>query len=153
MLMPTVLRNGNLCDVMDPFRMWDDWDCMLDGFWGSDKENRLPAMKTDVYEDEKNYRLEAELPGFNKEDIHIEVKDDVLTITAKHEENKDEKDEGGKCVRRERHSSSYQRSFSVEGLEPEDIMAQYRNGVLTVTLPKKEVIEQKQEAKQIAIAD
>lgn len=153
MLMPTVWRNGNLCDVMDPFGTMSAWDRMWDSFWGDEKVDRLPAMKTDVFEDEKDYRLEAELPGFNKEDIHLEVKDNVLTITAKHEENTDEKDDNGKCIRKERRSSSYQRSFSVEGLEPEDIMAQYRNGVLTVTVPKKEVLPQKEEAKQIAIAD
>ena len=153
MLMPTVWKNGNLCDVMDPFGTMNAWDRMWDSFWGSDEKSSLPAMRTDVYEDDKSYRLEAELPGFNKEDIHIEVKDDVLTITATHDENKDEKDENGKCVRKERRTSSYQRSFSVEGLEPEDILAQYKNGVLSVTLPKKEVGHEEPQAKQIAIAD
>ena len=153
MLMPTVWRNGNLSELMDPFDSMRDWDRMWDSFWGDGRRDMIPAMKTDVFEDDKCYRLEAELPGFNKEDINIEVKDDVLTITAKHEENADQKDDNGKCVRKERRSSSFQRSFSVEGLKPEDIKAQYRNGVLTLTVPKKEVIEQKEAPKQIAISD
>ena len=153
MLMPMVRRNNDVFDIMDPFDTFNAWDRMWDSFWGDNSDMRLPAMKTDVYDDGTSYRLEAELPGFNKEDIHVEVKDDVLTITAKHDENNDEKDKDGKCVRRERRSSSYQRSFPVEGLEPEDIMAQYKNGVLTVTLPKKEIEKKESEVKQIEIKE
>ena len=116
-------------------------------------ESSTGLMRTDVIEKDNCYQLEAELPGFNKEDIKIDLKNDTLTISASHNENKDEKDENGKYIRRERRSSSYQRSFHVEGLKPEDIIAQYRNGVLTVNLPKKEAIPEKEEAIQIEVKD
>jgi hypothetical protein len=83
----------------------------------------------------------------------IWAKTDTLTISASHSENNDEKDENGKYIRRERRSSSYQRSFHVEGLKPEDIVAQYKNGVLTVNLPKKETIPEKEEAVRIEVKD
>ena len=76
-----------------------------------------------------------------------------MTISAAHSENKDEKDDNGKYIRRERRSSSYQRSFRVENLKPEDIIAQYRNGVLTVNIPKKEAVPQKEEAARIEVKD
>jgi HSP20 family molecular chaperone IbpA len=120
---------------------------------GRQFENMSGLMKTDVIEKDNCYQLEAELPGFNKEDIKIDLKNDVLTISASHSENKDEKDDNGKYIRRERRSSSYQRSFRTEGLKPEDIIAQYRNGVLTVTLPKKEALPEREEAARIEVKD
>ena len=145
--------NNDIFDEMDNF--------FNDGFFGG---SRMPSerrqfdsstglMRTDVIEKDNCYQLEAELPGFNKEDIKIDLKDDTLTISASHSENNDEKDKEGKYIRRERRSSSYQRSFHVEGLKPEDIIAQYRNGVLTVDLPKKEAVEQKQEPIRIEVKD
>ena len=154
MLMPMLWSNNNLFDEMDDFfggRLFSD---LYDT--GLIEKNFEPAsglMKTDVIEKDNSYQLEAELPGFNKEDINIDLKNDVLTISASHNENKDEKDEHGKFIRRERRSSSFQRSFHVEGLKPEDIIAQYRNGVLTVNLPKKEAIPEKEEAIQIEVKD
>ncbi len=149
--MPMLWSNNDVFDAMDDF--------FNDGFWGYNApaarklEKGVSLMKTDVIEKEDSYQLEAELPGFNKEDISIDLKDDTLTISASHNENKDEKDDNGRYIRRERRSSSYQRSFHVEGLKPEDIIAQYRNGVLTVHLPKKEAIPQKEEAVRIEVKD
>ncbi len=154
MLMPMLWSNNDIFDEMDNF--------FNDGFFGGQCrtprearpfESSTGLMRTDVIEKDNCYQLEAELPGFNKEDIKIDLKNDTLTITAAHNENKDEKDENGKYIRRERRSSSYQRSFHVEGLKPEDIIAQYRNGVLTVNLPKKEAIPEKEEAIQIEVKD
>ncbi len=151
MLMPMLWSNNDVFDAMDDF--------FNDGFWGYNApaarnlEKGAGLMKTDVIEKEDSYQLEAELPGFNKEDISIDLKNDTLTISASHNENKDEKDDNGRYIRRERRSSSYQRSFHVEGLKPEDIIAQYKNGVLTVHLPKKEAIPQKEEAVRIEVKD
>ena len=153
MLMPMLWSNGEVFDEMDNF---------FNGMFGGESpyrncnrqfENMTSLMKTDVIEKENGYELQAELPGFNKEDIKIDLKDDVLTIKAAHTDNKDEKDENGKYIRRERRSSSYQRSFRVEGLKPEDIIAQYRNGVLTVDLPKKQVEQKKDEPIRIEVKD
>ena len=154
MLMPMLWSNNDLFDEMDSF--------FNDGFFGGSCmaprtakqfESTSGLMRTDVIEKEDSYQLEAELPGFNKEDINIDLKNDTLTISATHNENKDEKDDNGKYIRRERRSSSFQRSFHVEGLKPEDIIAQYRNGVLTVNLPKKEAIPEKEEAIRIEVKD
>lgn len=154
MLMPMLWSNNDIFDEMDNF--------FNDGFFGGtchtpgtarSLEAASGLMRTDVIEKDNAYQLEAELPGFNKEDISIDLKDDTLTISASHKENKDEKDENGKYIRRERRSSSYQRSFHVEGLKPEDVIAQYRNGVLTVTLPKKEAIPEKEEPIKIEVKD
>ena len=154
MLMPMLWSNNDIFDEMDNF--------FNDGFFGNSRraprdakmfESTSGLMRTDVIEKDNEYQLEAELPGFNKEDINIDLKDDTLTISASHTENNDEKDDNGRYIRRERRSSSYRRSFHVEGLKPEDIIAQYRNGVLTVSLPKKEQIPEKEEAIRIEVKD
>lgn len=149
MLMP-MLWNGNsgLTDWTDPF---DAMDRALSSFWGDSLET-TKSMKTDVIEENGNYRLEAELPGFQKEDIHVDMKNGNLTISAAHEENKDEKDGNGRYIRRERRYASYQRSFRVgENLQPEDIEAKYENGVLTLVIPKKERLPQQEEVKRIEV--
>ena len=148
MLMP-MLWNGN-----------DDWfdnslammDQAMNNLWGGNSLKTVAAMKTDVIEEDKDYKLEAELPGFKKEDIHIDLKNGALTISAIHDESKDEKNAEGKYIRRERSTASYERSFRIdENLKPEDISAKYENGVLTVVVPKKESLPQKEEPKQIEI--
>ncbi len=97
------------------------------------------GFNTDIRDNGNEYVLEAELPGFNKEDIHVEAKDGVLTISAKHEEKNDEKDEkSGQYIRRERRYGSFQRSFSLNGVDPKNIQGQYQDGVLKLTLPKEQ---------------
>ncbi len=154
MLMPMLWSNNDIFDEMDNF-FNDRFFTGLCDTNRNDKqfESMTGLMKTDVIEKDNSYQLEAELPGFNKEDIKIDLKNDVLTISASHSENSDEKDDKGKYIRRERRSSSYQRSFRVDGLKPEDIIAQYRNGVLTVNIPKKEAIPEKEEAARIEVKD
>lgn len=147
MLMPMLWRN-DFDEVMDPF---DIWDRATDRFFGNDLM-QFDTMKTDVIEEDNDYKLKADLPGFNKEDIGIDLKGGVLTISATHKENNDEKDDKGKYVRRERREMSYQRSFTVgDEMNPEDINAAYENGVLTVTLPKKEIEQKADEVKRIEI--
>lgn len=147
MLMPMLWRN-DFDEVMDPF---DIWDRATDRFFGNDLM-QFDTMKTDVIEEDNDYKLKADLPGFNKEDIGIDLKGGVLTISATHKENNDEKDDKGKYVRRERRETSYQRSFTVgDEMNPEDINAAYENGVLTVTLPKKEIEQKADEVKRIEI--
>ncbi len=101
--------------------------------------NGFPATfsscKTDILDQGDHYQLQAELPGFQKEDIHIDVKNDTLTISASHKEEHEEKQEG-KFLRRERHYGSYARSFDVSGIDVDHIAASYNNGVLELKLPK-----------------
>ncbi|MDD6088072.1 MAG: Hsp20/alpha crystallin family protein [Desulfovibrionaceae bacterium] len=107
-------------------------------------------MKTDVRELDKTYELDVDLPGFEKENINLELDGGYLTITAAKEEASEEGK--GQYLRRERYCGSCSRSFFVgEDLEPKDVAASFESGVLKVSFPKNP--EKKvPEAKRIAIA-
>ena len=110
------------------------------------------VMKTDVKETDEAYELEIELPGYRKEDVKAELKDGYLTISAQKTENKDEQDKAGNYIRRERFMGSASRSFYVgEIVEKDDIKAQFRDGILFVTVPKKEAKPQVEEDHTILI--
>ncbi len=114
----------------DPFREIEEIE---KSFWG----NSQPSFKTDVKETETAYILEAELPGFEKDEISVQIKDDRLTISASRTEKK-ESEEKGDYLRRERSYSSYTRSFGLNGINRDNISASYKNGILSLTLPKEE---------------
>ena len=97
----------------------------------------LPAFRADIRDRGDNYLLEAELPGFNKSDISLDVKDNILTIKAVR--NQDE-NANTKYIRRERQHGSFARSFDITGIDESRISAAYENGVLKVTLPKKQAV-------------
>ena len=103
------------------------------------------SFRTDVSDNGKEYLIEAELPGFKKEDIHLDIDEDCLTITATHTESKEEKDDKKNYIKRERYYVSYSRSFDVSNVDVDAIKASYNNGILELTLPKKapEVPEKK----------
>ena len=108
-------------------------------------------MKTDIKEHDGGYELTVDLPGVKKDDIKAELNDGYLTITAENNSSKDEKDEKGKYICRERYSGSYSRSFYVGyAVTEEDIKAKFENGTLTLDIPKKEALPEKQN-KYIAI--
>lgn len=138
-MLPFERGSDNLFDVFDDFERQ---------FFGRTKAT-LPDFRTDIRELDGKYILEAELPGFAKEDIHLDLKDGILTISARHSESREEKDEKGSYVRRERRYGSYSRSFDVTGVDEEGITAAYQNGVLELTLPK--TIPAVPEARKIAI--
>ena len=125
-MLPFERNDDNLFDTFDNFTR---------NFFRSNNAN-LPASRTDIREAGDKFVLEAELPGFNKEDIKLDVKDGILTITAEHSENKDEKDEKGTYIRRERRYGSFTRSFDITGIDESGITAAYNNGVLELNLPK-----------------
>ena len=122
---------------MLPFERHNDSNLfdVFDNFFGKNSA-ALPDFRTDIKELDGKYILEAELPGFNKEDLNLEVKDGVLTISAEHKEEKEEKDEQGNYLRRERRYGSFSRSFDVSGIDEKGITAAYENGILKLTLPK-----------------
>lgn len=99
------------------------------------------GFKTDIQEDENKYILEAELPGLSKEDIHIDIDREYLTISAERNSEKEEKDKDGRYIRKERFYGSFKRSFNVSNVNTEAIDAEYRNGILKLNLPKKEAIQ------------
>ena len=97
------------------------------------------AMKTDITEKDGNYTLDMELPGCKKEDIHLELNDGYLNVSASHNTSKDEKDDKGNVIRQERYSGTFSRSFYVgENVKEEDIKASYENGELKITFPKEQ---------------
>ncbi len=102
------------------------------------KGNQITSCKTDIRDEGDKFVLESELPGFEKEDIKLDLNGDCLTVSAQHSSSSDEKDKKGSYVRRERSYCSYQRSFNVSECELGQIDAEYKNGVLTISLPKKE---------------
>ena len=115
--------------------MFDTFDNFARDFFRSSNTS-LPAFRTDIRDAGDKFILEAELPGFNKEDIKLDVKDGILTITAEHKENKEQKDEKGSYIRRERRYGSFTRSFDITGIDESGITAAYQNGILELNLPK-----------------
>ena len=109
----------------------------------------MKPMHTDVRETENAYVLEAEIPGVAKEDISLEVKNDVLTISAGANEEKQQERDG--YLVRERRMGRMERRFNVETVNQSAITADYKNGILTVNLPKK--TEQEPDLLKIAIGD
>ncbi len=109
----------------------------------------LPAVN--IREDEKAFYLELAVPGMDKKDLRIEVKDDVLTISSEHKEEKNEDLEGYK--RREFSYSSFCRSFYLpEDVNGENIGAAYKDGILNVTIPKLEEEKKKEKIRTISIS-
>ena len=108
-------------------------------------------MKTDIRETDEGYELDIDLPGFKKDEIQAELKNGYLTVSGAKGLDKDEQNKKGEYIRRERYSGSMSRSFYVgEHLNEEDIKAKYEDGILKLSIPKKDVKELAQN-KYIAI--
>lgn len=91
-------------------------------------------MKVDIFEKDDLYNMEIEIPGFKKENIMVDYKDGYLTISAKKDETKEDKE----YIRRERFYGEYQRSFYIGDIDDTQINAQFNDGLLTVTFPKSD---------------
>ena len=116
---------------------FDIFDEVFNDPFFSKKENKL--MKTDVKEKDGNYELEIDLPGYDKDDIKIELNEGYLTVTATKNESKDEKDKKGNYIHRERFYGECSRSYYAgENVKEEDIKASFKNGTLTLVFPKEE---------------
>ena len=150
MLMPSIFGE-NLFDDFFDFPFYDDKaDRKIQRkLYGHHAGN---LMKTDIKEKKDGYELEIDLPGFKKEDVKIQLKNGYLNIQATREEKKDEKDDKGKYVRRERYTGTCNRSFYVgSSIKHEDIHAKYENGILHVTFPKEETKKEAEEKKFVSI--
>lgn len=111
------------------------------------------AMSTDVKENNGNYELSIELPGFSKNDVHVQLRDGNLIVSAVRNSDQEKKDKEGRVIRRERVQGSRTRSFYVgTDLKVSDVKATFTNGVLTLTFPK-ELEAPKQEQQTVQIAD
>ena len=129
MLAPYTKRNHS---IWDPFA---DFGAMERSFFGG---SGLAEFKTDIQDKGDSYLLEADLPGFKKEDIHIDLDGETMTISAERHSEHEEKDKEGNYLRCERSYGSYQRSFDISGIEEGAMKAEYADGVLKLTMPKKQ---------------
>ena len=103
-------------------------------------------MKCDIYEKGGRVHIELDVPGFNKEDVKVDLDDGILTIVASKHEDKEEKEKN--YYRKERSFGSFKRQFNVGNVKENEIDAKFNNGVLKISFPKE---EQKQTKKFIAI--
>ena len=125
------------------------FDNFFDDFEPPKKLDKM--MKCDIYEEDNNYVIEMDVPGFKKEDINMELDDGYLKISAEKKSDNEEKD-GKKYVRRERHCySKCERQFYVGNIKDEDIKAKFKDGILKISVPKEE--EKKETKKVIMIED
>ena len=116
-------------------------------------EHESKIMKTDIKEKTDKYLIGIELPGYQKENIKIDVEDGYLTVHAEINSDNEEKEEG-KFVRKERYVGSCSRSFYVGNeVKSEDMKASFKNGILKIEVPKKEYKKELPEKKYIQIED
>ena len=133
-------RNNNHLNSYNPFREMEELERAFFGnpfssFFGT---GTLAEFKTDVTDEGDHYLLEADLPGFDKKDIALDINGDTLAIRAERHSKVEEKDKKDKIVRMERSYGSYSRQYDISGIKADEIKAKYDNGVLKLTLPKKE---------------
>ena len=147
MLMPSIFGES----------LFDDFDNLMNfSFPDVDKtlygKHAKNMMKTDVKEKDNGYEVAIDLPGFKKDELHLELNDGYLTISAEKGLDKDEKDKNDKYIRRERYAGSMSRSFYVgEDVQQEDIKAEFKHGILKLFVPKKEAKPAVEDHKYIAI--
>ena len=134
--------------MLVPRRNFDLFDDFFDDNFFNKKEKNL--MKTDIKEKKDKYIIEMDLPGFEKENIKLELNNGYLTITGKQENKIDEEEE--KYVHKERFYGECTRSFYVgDNIKEEDIEAEFKNGTLKIDIPKKDEQKENPETKQIEI--
>ena len=135
MLVPSIFGENLFDDFMDfPFN---------DDFWGRKNplygKNAKRMMKTDIRETEGSYELDVDLPGFKKDEIKASLENGYLTISAAKGLDKDDKDKEGKYIRQERYAGAMSRSFYVgDEVTQDEIKAKYEDGILKLSIPKKE---------------
>lgn len=118
----------------DPFRLLDPFRDFDHNFFNN---TEVCSFKTDIREEDDKYIMEAELPGFEKGDIQLDVNGEELILSAVHSQEQLEKNKVT-YICRERSYNSYQRRFDISGIDAEKIEAEYKNGILYMILPKKQ---------------
>ena len=127
---------------MTRYPLLNDFD-LFDDVFGVPMFSSDRIMRTDVEESDDHYTLKMDLPGYQKEDVTVSLNRGNLTISAKRNTSKDEKDDRGNILRLERFTGNCSRTFSVgTDVKDTDIHASFKDGILTVTVPK---VEQKKE--------
>ena len=146
-MLPSIFRD-NLFDDMFDFDFDKEFDRMMRPLYGKHAQN---MMKTDVRETDNSYELDIDLPGFKKDEIIVQLDNGYLSISASKGLDKDEENKNGKYIRRERYAGAMNRTFYVgDNLTQQDIQAKFEDGILKISVPKKDV-QQIEQNKYIAI--
>ena len=147
-MLPSIFRD-NLFDDMFDFDDFDkEFNRMMRPLYGKHAQN---MMKTDVRETDNSYELDIDLPGFKKDEIKVELDNGYLSISAAKGLDKDEEKKDGKYIRRDRYAGAMNRTFYVgDNLTQQDIQAKFEDGILKISVPKKDV-QQIEQNKYIAI--
>ena len=143
-----------LVNINDRGPLWsalNDLDNIFDGFLNTRKTLQnaeagtiVPAI--DVSENENEYRIKAEIPGIRKEDLNVSVQDGILSISAE-SKSEDEEKVDGRVIRRERRFGKFARSMRLaKDVDTAAVKAEYKDGVLELTLPKVEEVKPKKVA-------
>ncbi len=140
----TPYRRFNGIDAFNPFQAMEE----LERRFFSDSDTG--AFKTDIRDTGNAFVLEADLPGFKKEDISIDVEENRLTISATRHSDYEQKDQKGNYLRCERSFGSFSRSFDTTGIDTEALSASFTDGVLTLTMPK--LVETKPNSRKLEIS-
>lgn len=130
-MLPRLRTSINLPSLLEDFFN----DSLINRFFNWDEYKTIPAVN--IIEGKDEYKIEVAAPGLSKEDFKVEVDGNILTISSEKEEKKESKDEN--VLRREFCYSSFRRSFTLpDDVNVDKIKASHNDGILTVTLPKKE---------------
>lgn len=113
----------------------------LDDIFDNFDSTRNNNMKCDIYEKDGDYHIEIDIPGFDKKDIKVECDNGYLTVTAKKDEEAEDKSKN--YIRRERSYGKYQRSFYIGDMDSSEIRAKFKHGMLKIIVPKVETKETK----------
>ena len=151
MLMPSIFNDSLFDDFFD-FPFYDDKaDRKIQRkLYGHHAGN---LMKTDIKEKKDGYELEIDLPGFKKDEVTAELNDGYLTVSAAKGLDQDEQEkETGKYIRRERYAGNLSRSFYIGDVKQEDVKAAFKNGILSISVPKEDK-KAKEEKKYITIGE
>ena len=135
MMMPSIFGENLFDDWMDYFE--EEFFGRKNPLYGKHAKN---MMKTDVRETDGTYEVDIDLPGFKKEDISVSFENGYLTVSTNKTLDRDDKDKDGKYIRQERYAGSMSRSFFIgKNIPKEDIKAKYEDGVLRLSVPKKDI--------------
>ena len=134
MLMPSIFGENLFDEMMDSFN--DEFFGKRNPLYG---KNASRVMKTDIKEVDGRYVIDIDLPGFKKDEIQAQISDGYLTISASKGLDKDQKDDKGRYIRRERYCGECSRSFYIsDGITEKDVSAKFEDGILKLSIPKKE---------------
>jgi len=143
-MLPTLRTRATWPSLVEEYFNGD----LLPNFFDVETRYNMPAVN--IVENKDDYRIDIAAPGLNKEDFKVNLENNVLTVSSEKEDNREEKDE--KIMRREFSYASFERSFTLPmTVEADKIKATHKDGILQITIPKKEEAKQKP-LRQIKVA-